>query len=329
MIRPDSPYGFRVVGPVTEGRRLVDAAAAFSAHCAADPRSEPNAEAYLSAFHYGADFQQLLRERGSPKGFAGPCWSPWLWFDLDRPGDPEAALSDARKLAGFVLDRYRQLDEDDLLVFFSGAKGFHLGLPLAHNPPPSVLFHRTARHLAERLAAGAGVRIDTSVYDRVRCFRAPNSRHPRTGYHKRRVSHSELMNLSVARVTELAREPLPFDIPRIGELISELEADWEDAAAAGRERTVMAGSDHPGRLQRATIDFLHSGAEEGERHPRLFRAAADMAELAAVRGVDALIRAVLTEPALDTGLPPGEVDRQIGCGIDHGRRVATGAGGAA
>ena len=22
----------------------------------------------------------------SPKGYAGPCWSPWVWVDIDRPG---------------------------------------------------------------------------------------------------------------------------------------------------------------------------------------------------------------------------------------------------
>ena len=64
--------------------------------------------------------------------------------------------------------------------------------------------------------------------------------------------------------------------------------------------------------------------EVGERHPRLFSAAANLAEF---ETIDDLIVAVLTEPGLDIGLPPREVERQIRCGIEHARRK-TGEGGA-
>jgi hypothetical protein len=57
--------------------------------------------------------------------------------------------------------------------------------------------------------------------------------------------------------------------------------------------------------------------EVGERHRRLFSAAANMAEF---ETIDGLILAVLTEPGLDTGLPPREVERQIHTGIEHARR---------
>ena len=131
-----------------------------------------------------------MAARGTPKGFAGACWSPWRWLDLDRPGQPAAALADARRLAGFVLARYPKLDDDDLLLFFSGGKGNHVGVPLTYNPDPGPAFHLTARWLAEGLAAGAGVRIDPTLYDRVRLFRAPNSRHPKTGLRKQSARYS-------------------------------------------------------------------------------------------------------------------------------------------
>jgi hypothetical protein len=100
-----------VVRPVTEQRRLVDAAAAFAAHAACDGRADPGREVYLSAFRFGGDFRAHLTASGTPKGFTGPCWSPWLWLDIDRPGDPDAALLDTRKLVGFILQRYPALAE--------------------------------------------------------------------------------------------------------------------------------------------------------------------------------------------------------------------------
>lgn len=74
------------------------------------------------------------------------------------------------------------------------------------------------------------------------------------------------------------------------------------------------------RLNRATLDFIRDGADQGDRHRLLFSAAANLAELGCP---SALAHALLTEGALDSGLPPAEVRRQIECGLKH----ATGQGG--
>ena len=55
-------------------------------------------EAYLSAFTFGDEFRQHLEMRGTTKGYSGPCFAPWLWFDIDRDGDLEAATRDATAL---------------------------------------------------------------------------------------------------------------------------------------------------------------------------------------------------------------------------------------
>ena len=76
-------YGFRIVGGCYEPRRLVDAGAAFAGYAACDPKAEVTSEAYLSAFRFAAEFADHLKATGSTRGFAGPCWSPWVWFDID------------------------------------------------------------------------------------------------------------------------------------------------------------------------------------------------------------------------------------------------------
>lgn len=312
----DCPFGFRVVGPVSEARRLVDATAAFSAHCAADPRSEPDRECYLSAFTDGADFRTHLEQRGTPKGYAGPCRSTYLWFDVDRD-DLAVALADARRLAGFVLYWYSAFGEDDPLYFFSGRRGFHVGVPLTHNPPASAGFNAVCRRLAEALAAEVGVKIDTSIYDKVRLFRAPNSAHPKTGLHKRRLSYDELMHLTPERVRELAAAPLAFEVPVVTANPPDLAKEWSQAEGALREQKAEAAERRPAagsRLQRDTLGFIRDGAADGERHNRLFRAAGDL------RGRGApteLVHDLLIEAALDSGLSPSEVARTITCGIEN------------
>ena len=96
------PYGFRIVGATWEARRLVDAAAALAGYAACDDRAEVYREAYLSAFQFGEDFRRLLLETGSTAGFSGPCWSPWLWFDIDHEDDLDRAQREANRLSMYV-----------------------------------------------------------------------------------------------------------------------------------------------------------------------------------------------------------------------------------
>ena len=87
-----------------------------------------------------------------------------------------------------------------------------LPLTLAGLPEPSELLHQVAKRFALALAEPLGVVIDAGVYDRVRIFRAPNSRHPKTGLYKRRLTYDELLGLKLAAVLRLAEAPEPFDL---------------------------------------------------------------------------------------------------------------------
>jgi hypothetical protein len=314
------PYAFRIVGPIWERRRLVNADTAFRAYAACDNRAEVQREGFLSAFCFGPDFRQLLESTGSTAGFGGVCWAPWLWLDIDRADDLVAALADARRLAAFILARYPALDDDDLLAFYSGSKGFHLGIPSSvWKSEPSATFNRVVRRFAESIADAAGVVIDIGVYDVVRAFRAPNSRHPKTGRHKRRLSHNELMGLSPERVLLLAERPEPFDLPAPTGRDEQAAADWLDAerrVAEEAEAKAKRQAERNGTpaLNRLTLDFIRDGADQGDRHRRLYSAAANLAEFGCPH---LLAHALLTEAALDSGLPPSEVRRQIDCGLAH------------
>lgn len=321
---PDSDnafaYGFRIVGNTTNDRRLIDWSAAFAGCCQCDERAEVKRESYLSLFCFGDPFRRHLAATNSTKGYTGATWSPWLWFDIDRD-DIDQAARDTRRLASGLVDQFK-LDGDELLAFFSGSKGFHVGLPLSvcNSPPPSQSFHVVCRRFAEAVAARSTVVVDSGVYDRVRAFRSPNSRHPKTGLHKRRLTFGELMGMATRRMIELAAEPEPFDIPEPAPVADQAVRDWaavadavetEHRAAELRRGTVGKSG---ARLNRATLDFIRDGATTGDRHRLLFSAAANLAEFGCSV---ALAEALLTEAALDSGLSPSEVRRQIECGLKH------------
>jgi len=162
------------------------------------------------------------------------------------------------------------------------------------------------------------VRIDATIYDRVRAFRAPNSRHPRSGLYKVLVTPDEVLYCALEAILAKARQPQPTEWLIPSGACPQAAADWQAATERVAERQTPKGSTQSGstaaRLCRATLAFIREGAPEGERAVRLFRAAPNLAECGCPA---ALIEALLMEAALDCGLAPAESRRQIECGIAH------------
>ena len=316
-----TPLAFRILGGTDNERRIVDYGKAFHAYCNADPAAHPEIPAYLSAFVYPVEFRRHLETTGSTRDYRGPVGVPSIKWDIDRDGNLDAALHDTRRLSAFLADRYR-LDADDLIIGFSGSKGFHVELPIGWMVEASPDANLTCRLFAEHAANEIGITIDSGVYDKARPFRAWNSKHHKTCLHKIRVDLDELLISRVDAITRRAVEPIPFDPPTPSPSPSLLAA-WNDAERNVRHRQTERQARRTGPtdtgLNALTRQLIVEpiAVEVGERHRRLFGAAANMAEF---ETIDGLILAVLTEPGLDTGLPPREVERQIHTGIEHARR---------
>ncbi len=321
-----SPFnvGAFVPGAPTSGRLLVQHTELLNAYAdGAQADKGDDREAYLSHFAFGPEMRtQYSANRRSVAGFAGPCWCRWLVLDIDRANLVEA-LADARRLVSAIHDRYPEL-EGAVPIFFSGGTGFHVLLELSHNPPPAVGFHRVARVLAEALAARAGAKIDTAIYDANHIIRLPNTRHPKTGLFKRRIDADALFALGMPGILDLAKQPSGDGMPSsVRGAVPQLETDWHEAERAS-VRTLEAravvrrdfGTAEP-RAPRYLLDLLRFGADEGERHQTVFRCSAWLTEQGAP---SSLVFALLTEPGRDVGLSPKDAERQIQCGIDQVRR---------
>jgi hypothetical protein len=223
---------------------------------------------------------------------------------VDR-NDLEVALKDTRRLATAIKERY-----SEPLIYYSGSKGFHVDL--AVNFEPSLIFNLVAKAFALAVAEPLAIEIDRRVFDKVRPFRAPNSRHVKSGRHKVRLTFDELA-LDLAAIQQLAEHPRPFEpVYLFGE---HAEDDWIAAIAEVEKQIASeAVTTLDARLNRRTLEFIRDGAKPGERANLLFSAAANLSEFGCPV---ALAHALLTESALDSGLPPQEVQRQIDCGLAH------------
>ena len=314
------PFGFRVLGGRDQERKLIDWQTAFDAHLLNDDRAQNDQECYLSCFLFSDRFREYLTTHGTTKGFSGPTFAPWLWIDIDRENHVDRALTDARRLVGFLCDRWH-IDADSLLLFFSGSKGFHVGVPTSlWYAMPDERFHAYAKQFASWLAQQAAVEIDTGVYDRVRLFRAPNSRHPKTGLHKRRLSADEFFGMSSAAIITIAKESEESEHPAPVPIDEQAADDWGDSVSRIDEQAEVdrLNGGANAKLNALTWVFIQEGATSGDRHRLLYSAACNLAEFGCPEG---LAYELLMRPGLDSGLSPSDVRRQIDCGLkDGGRR---------
>lgn len=311
-MKTHAQFGFRVLDDANRRRILIDWPRVFSSYASCDSCAEVHRPAYLSAYQFPAEFETYLTTTGSTKGYSGVCWSSWLWFDVDSKTDPDLALEYTRRLIEFLGDRYTLADE--LLVWFSGFKGYHVGLPTSlWMPEASADFASACRQFAEMVAMQAGIVIDQSIYDRVRLFRAPNSRHGKTGRFKRFLTLDELFYFGVEQIQTLAAEPAPFEIPTDPPIDEQAVADWQVACkAVAVSKVVRPVGTTPSRLNRATRDFLIDGAEVNDRHRLLYSSARNLGEF---NCSFELAFALLEPAARESGLPPSNIRRQIECGL--------------
>lgn len=311
-------WGFRVAGALHAPRRLVTWRKAWAAHCGLEIDTN---EAYLSAWLFGLELLKHVKVTSGIAGFAGPTWAEWVPIDIDGIGpDPVGdALDRTRRLLTF-LERETSAGLHQLSCWFSGGKGFHILLPVVGlYAEPGSAFHSTARRFVEHIGRASDARPDLAIYDAARLLRAPNTRHPKSGLFKVPIPGDELMEISAEGVRRLAAEPRTGDIPE-----PTVWCDWH-AASWWREAKQTAesiparrpGSSPRTQLNRATLGFMRNGADAGERHSRLFQAAANLGEFDCP---DRLALALLFEPARDSGLSPSEINRAIADGLQYGKR---------
>jgi len=284
----------------------------YESYCQGDGRTD--SEVYLSAFQHGSDFAEYVTLHHTEAGYSGPATSLHIHYDIDRAADIELARTDTAILCQFIIERYL-IPENELLIFFSGSKGFHVEMPssLCGEMPLSSDYYGHIKAYASMMAAMAGVKIDESVYSRNSLFRAPNSKHGKTGLFKRQVTFDELTHMAMPEILQMATTIAHIEIPSRLEGNEQAMKDWNDAV--GKNPPRPAGGIHAKQhLNRLTIDYIRFGAAE-DRHKRLFSAAANLSEFNCTYE---LAYALLSERALDSGLCPSDVKRQIQCGLNGG-----------
>ena len=137
------------------------------------------ADCYTSMYRFEKGYHELCKKTGSVSGTSQfPCYSDYLWFDIDNT-DLELALIDARQLL-INIELIDSTLSELVLIFFSGAKGFHIGIPSAlFGIEPSADLPRIHKQLVKMIAKD--VSFDTAIYEHNRLWRIPNTKNSKSG----------------------------------------------------------------------------------------------------------------------------------------------------
>ena len=132
---------------------------------------------YQSVYYYNEDQYKQFQETGTIKGIKDVRTTKLVW-DFDNKIDPELARIDTIQLVNHLK---KWIPEDDIQIYFSGAKGFHLmldtrvfGKTLPSKNLP-LIFDSLRRHLALEIPEPFRDTVDLAIKDRVRLLRLPNS----------------------------------------------------------------------------------------------------------------------------------------------------------
>lgn len=193
-------------------------------------------DCYRTVFRYPEEFHAYVQQNKTVKGYAGPVYADFFPLDIDDPLDLEKAHKDANTVLEKLLVNY-EVNLDELRIYFSGKKGFHILIPATmFGYAPSVDMPQVFRQMAQEIAQET--KIDTAVYDRVRIFRISNTINSGTGLYKVPLATSEMLHLTIEQIKELAKTPREIEVDRpesVNEFLRELYRKAAEALSRPKE----------------------------------------------------------------------------------------------
>lgn len=187
-------------------------------------------EAFSSMFYYdeGILTHVSTQAKATVAGYEGAYYCRLVWFDIDHE-DLNLSLTDARNLVNRLVNKYK-VSRWDLVVYFSGGKGFHIGVYCEHFggfSPTNDLPYKIGKLVTA--IAGDIEGVDTSIYNPNRFWRLPNSKHEKTGLYKIPLAIHELQ-FTIDHIKELAQKPrldFRFQPSNIIPLNAALQREWQ------------------------------------------------------------------------------------------------------
>jgi len=170
-------------------------------------------EVYRTIFRFDDDYRRHFEKTKSVGQFAGKCYADWMPFDIDDE-DLSKAWSAAKAVINLLNYDY---SFDVQHIFFSGAKGFHILIPIQAFgfTQPSEKMPMAFKGLANDIA---GDLVDSTIYELNRLFRMVNTCNAKTGMFKIPLTIDEFYS-GIENIKLLAKEPHKIMLPSMRDCV--------------------------------------------------------------------------------------------------------------
>jgi archaellum biogenesis ATPase FlaH len=150
-------------------------------------------ETYISLFPFTKDILDYVKIHGSIKGYRGKHACTYICIDIDKDGDLEGARQSTLQVIEQLNSLYN-IAPDELFIFFSGNKGFHVYLVDRLLGLQNRFFDNIGEgvkgFISKRLEGIPDV--DLIIYEDHRIIRVVNSKHAKSGLYKIELSYDDL-----------------------------------------------------------------------------------------------------------------------------------------
>ncbi len=168
-------------------------------------------DCYRTVYRYPEEFGAFYEKEKTVKGYAGPVYADYLPIDIDSE-DLSEAHKNAKHLLNVLLNNY-EVDLDQIRIYFSGAKGFHILLPAEmFGLQPDYYIPQAFKLVAAELSEG--VEVDLAIYDRVRLLRYSNTVHSKTGLYKIPLTAAEVLHKTISEIKTMAENARTVEVEK-------------------------------------------------------------------------------------------------------------------
>lgn len=261
-----------------------------------------------------------------------------LYIDLDI-NDLEKDYDKLRKDVLLLIRKLRtvfHLQEDNMQIFFSGSKGYHIIIPyeVFGIEPSKDLNDRYKLIVTELKSYTITKSIDTRIYDSKRLFREPNTINTKTGLYKvymtidqvRDFSYDDLINR--ARTPQAIVEPNKEYNPKADEALNAMVNELKERQKKTINHKVARQMLQNKELLPCVKYILQNGAQKGGRNNTAMALASALFQRNEDRAYVEQIMDTWNRTKLDEPLPERELEltvRSAFNNVNDGRRYGCGA----
>lgn len=232
-------------------------------------------ERYCSLFSFNHSIVEHVKVNGSVSNYSKPVTIRNIWVDFDNDDSISDVLLETVRFVEGMAERYG-LRPEDFPIFFSGNKGFHVGISSKFLGLDNLFDEKLPNKIKSfivGLTSQLSIKyVDYVIYNYTRIFRLPYSLNVKSGMYKIYLPYSIAKSISIEELKDKAKACHFYPIDRVSaEENTKMIEDYMNYSV--NQPQVPVDSSKTKQIATSSATSLFSIPEKGNRNNTLFKQA--------------------------------------------------------